>query len=373
MSGMYLGRTTLALLIPAVIFFGLFMFGTGFLSGSFYRARTTPVETVIRNTGNSGATLAQLQTREQTQPQAEEAEVESLAQATGQLETAPEGVTTPEPEGQPAAGQQAQAGEQAPGQTEDQAPDAGQVAEEPADDGARERALAELRESQRMAQPDSAPEFQGQDAVQPPPAAPPAQTPDQTPAGTPTDTQPYSFQVGAFLVQTNAEELAATLMARGYDAWVVSDKDQEGRVWHYVRVGRYQGKEEATSAAAAFRQREGVNAVPVPLAGGGASGATAPGQAAKPSQPLFIVHAGAYSNAAAARNGARPLFDYGYVPCVVAFQDEQHQAWHLVELAQFTSLQEAEAFMAQSPQQREGLDLKIREIDQRDVVSKHCF
>lgn len=383
MSGMFLGRTTLALLIPAVIFFGLFMFGTGFLTGSFYRARTTPVETVIRRTSGAGSTLQQLQNLEESQSQAPAVEAESLAQATGQLESAP---AAPEDIQEPQT-----TPPQTPAETAEQTPPAVSPPEAPTqapqevDDGARERALAELRESQLQEQPPSAPEFQefqaSQESQPQPDGRMPAPAPEQVqaqeqPAPQPdsvnaVDTQPYSFQVGAFQVQRNAQELAATLAGRGYDAWVVSDKDNEGRMWHFVRVGRYQGRQEATSAAAAFRQREGVNAVPVPLNQG--QEAAAPVQEATPARPLYVVHAGAYSNAGAARNGARPLFDYGYVPCVLAFQDEQHQTWHLVELAQFSTRQEAEAFLAQAPQQREGLNLRLRMINADNVTSKHCF
>lgn len=375
MSGMFLGRTALALLIPAVIFFGLFMFGTGFLSGSFYRARTTPVETVVRRGG--GETLSRLQAQNQAPAPSPEQEAESLAQSTGQLESPPPGQ-----DGQP------QQERTAPLETA-QSPQEPEPGDSEAGDSARDRALAELRASQQQPQtaeeatpeatPEAEPETPPQPETQPATQAgadteaqpPQSLQSEDTAAPTAADKQPYTFQVGAFLVQTNAAELAATLMSRGYESWVVSEKDNEGRLWHFVRVGRYQDREEATSAAAAFKQREGVNAVPVPLATGNG---TPPNNAASPpAQPLYVVHAGAYSNAQAARNAARPLLDQGYVPCVATFQDEEHQTWHLVEVVEFPSRAEALAFMKQSAERGTGPELKLRMLDARDISGKHCF
>lgn len=363
MSGMYLGRTSLALLIPAVIFFGLFMFGTGFLSGSFYRARTTPVETVIRRGG--GETLSRLQAQNQAPAPSPEQEAESLAQSTGELETA-----APGQEGQP---QQEQQQETPPVAAETQQEP--EPADSEAGDSARDRALAELRANQQQPQPDADAEPETPPQTEPQPgddeAALQPPQPEATTAQPASPNQPYTFQVGAFLVQTNAAELAATLMSRGYESWVVSEKDSEGRLWHFVRVGRYQDREEATSAAAAFKQREGVNAVPVPLAAGDASQQSSAG--AGPARPVYVVHAGAYSNAQAARNAARPLLDQGYVPCVATFQDEEHQTWHLVEVVEFPNRAEALAFMKQSAERGTGPELKLRMLDARDISGKHCF
>lgn len=338
MSGIYFGRTAQLLLVPAVLVFGLFMFGVGFLSGSFYRARS-PVETIIRRQAGAGSTLANLQSQGAAQEEQPGGEAESLAQATGSLETSAPG----ESPDQVDQADRSESAEQEP---------SGQ--EEELDTGARDRALAELRANQEQ---PPAPE----EATEQPSESPPPQT-----------GQPFTFQVGAFLVEANAAELAATLISRGYEAWMAAEKDPEGRLWHFVRVGRYQDKQEATSAAAAFRQREGVNAVPVPLTTSPQAQATST-TPATPQQPVYIVYAGVYSNAQAARNAARPLLDQGYVPCVATILDEQHQTWHLVEVVEFPTREEAELFMQQNAQRGGGPELKIRELDARAISGKHCF
>lgn len=335
MSGIHLGKTALALLIPAVFFFGLFMFGAGFLSGSFYTERSTPTETVIRQDQAKSSTLESLR---QQGGQEKQDEAESLAQTTGSLEEQ----TAAQSDGQPLPPES--------------------PAEEPETDStARERALAELRAGQETDAPTESRET-------------PLESERETPASqpeTPDTPGPFTFQVGAFLIEGNAAELAATLISRGYEAWVAAEKDAEGRLWHFVRVGRYQNREEAMSAAAAFRQRESINAVPVPLTNGQGRGGQS--EATGSRQPLFMVYAGAYSNVQAARDAAQALLGQGFVPCVATIVDAQHQTWHLVEIVEFPTRAEAEHFMQQSAQRGAGIVLKLRELEARAVTAKHCF
>lgn len=357
MSGLFLGRTALILLIPAVVVFGAFMFGAGFMSGTFYSERVPPPETVIRHEQPARSdTLTNLAQQPASSGEEQKQVVaESMAQTTGSLEAGQEG-------GQETADGEQQAAQ--PQQPEQQAAEEAPQAD--LDPAARDRALAELRAGES----DQARQEQQQDTE----AQQPAQN-AETPAAAqdaPASGQQYTFQVGAFLEQTNAAELAATLISRGYESWVVSHRDGQGRLWHAVRVGRYPNKEEADSAAAAFRQREGVNAVAVPLEQGNVTSTQAP-VAAPQQKPIYVVYVGAYRNAQAARDAARPLLEQGYVPCVASILDSQHQTWHIVEVVEFPTRAEAETFMVQNSQRQGAPSLKLREILPDAIEDKHCF
>lgn len=66
----------------------------------------------------------------------------------------------------------------------------------------------------------------------------------------------YSIQVGAFLLQANAERRAAQLARMGYAPQITTVKDPGGRTWHTVRIGDYPTREEAQVQAEAFTARE---------------------------------------------------------------------------------------------------------------------
>ncbi len=368
--GVLLGAKALMLLYSSIIIFGLAMFGIGFFSGAFFKERS-PTETVIRHeSAPRPTTLQQLTAQGGSPPPTEQsAEVESLAQVTGSLEDTVPGQPLP----QTVEGQALEPEQQLTVLAETEPLP---TPLSPADESAREQALAELRAGQV-----AAPEHPTQPA--PPPVV-------ETAAGA---TGPYSVQVGAFIIQNNALELVATLVGRGYDAWLASEKDVEGRAWFFVRVGRYPNREEAVIAAATFRQRENVNAVAVPIAsaaptppGGVAQPTaqtttqTAPPVAEQPATPpagqgreVFVVHVGAFGNAQDAREAARPLLEQGYVPCVASIVDEQHQTWHLVEVVEFPTRTEAQAFIQQAGQRGNTPPLKVRQINTRSVTGRHCF
>lgn len=346
MHGLYLGRMALVLLVPAVAAFGLFMFGTGFLSGQFYSDRTAPTETVVRREPALVGQGDSILSRTPHVPQHKEAE-ESMAQATGVLEQKD--------------GAEAEDGQEIVG------PDGALLAEQSADvseidaQRIRENALAELRARTG--------------AETPPPGAMGAD---------------YSFQVGAFLVQTNAQELAASLRALGYDSWVADEKDAEGRLWHFVRVGRFASREEAAITALAFTQRQGIEAVIVHLdgqhrvtAGVDTAAPSWQGSALEPpvsgeapqatlSKPFYVVQAGAFRNPQTARDAAAPLLERGYVPCVATVQDQEFQTWNVVEVATFANRAEAEAFLLQHGQ-KAGVNLSVRELDAAKITDRQCF
>jgi cell division septation protein DedD len=346
MHGIYLGRMALVLLVPAVAAFGLFMFGTGFLSGQFYSDRTAPTETVVRREPALVGQGDSILSRTPHVPRHKEAE-ESMAQATGVLEQkdgaeAEGGQETVGPDGALLAGQSAELSEI----------DAQRI---------RENALAELRaRSEAAVQP---PAEQGVD---------------------------YSFQVGAFLVQTNAQELAASLRTLGYDSWVADEKDAEGRLWHFVRVGRFASREQAATSALSFTQRQGIEAVIVRLdgqnqetAGPATAAAPPPGGVSEPpvtgvapqatlGKPFYVVQAGAFRNPRTARDAAAPLLERGYVPCVATVQDQDFQTWNVVEVATFANKTEAEAFLLQHGQ-KAGVNLSVRELDPAKITDRQCF
>ncbi len=345
MHGIYLGRLALVFLVPAVAAFGLIMFGTGFLSGQFYSDRTAPTETVVRREPSQVGQGDSILNRTPHVPQHKEAE-ESMAQATGVLEqkdgvVGDDGRAIVGAEGALLAEQSAEVSEI----------DAQRI---------REAALADLRAKTEAA----------------------AQVPAEQGIS-------YSFQVGAFLVQTNAQELAASLRTLGYDSWVADEKDAEGRLWHFVRVGRFTNREEAATTALAFTQRQGIEAVIVRLDGqrrviagsdtapGARSGVSAPpvtGEAPHESlgKPFYVVQAGAFRNPQTARDAAAPLLERGYVPCVATVQDQDFQTWNVVEVATFASKAEAEAFLQQHGS-KAGVNLSVRELDAAKITDRQCF
>ncbi len=362
MHGIYLGRIALLLLVPAVTAFGLFMFGAGFLSGQFYSDRTAPTETIVRREPAQPSRTASILNRKPHVPEHKAAE-ESMAQATGILE---------QKNGTAPAEEQTVAQTQPEEVTPAPAPEPESEITEQDAQQIREAALADLR----------AQTHQGQENQSPPQREQPA-FPSQNSVG-------FSFQVGAFLVQTNAQELAANLQTQGYDSWVADERDKEGRLWHFVRVGHYATREDAATAALAFNQRQGVEAVIVAI--GGNQGATTAGavphgaqqtsgapsqpQAATPEEtfakPIFVVQAGAFRNPQNARNAAAPLLEKGYVPCIATVQDQEFQTWNVVEVATFSSRAEAEAFLLEHGT-KAGVDLAVRQLDAARISDRQCF
>ncbi len=71
----------------------------------------------------------------------------------------------------------------------------------------------------------------------------------------------FCVQVGAFLLEQNAEECSNLLKKRGYAPYVFVTSDSRGSRWHTVRIGAYPQEEEARAAAAAFRSKEKMPAV----------------------------------------------------------------------------------------------------------------
>ncbi|SPD72053.1 exported hypothetical protein [uncultured Desulfobacterium sp.] len=66
----------------------------------------------------------------------------------------------------------------------------------------------------------------------------------------------FCVQVAAFLSSQNAENLAALLREKGYEAQMVSLPDNTNRDWFTVRIGKYSALKEAQEMATAFSEKE---------------------------------------------------------------------------------------------------------------------
>lgn len=76
-------------------------------------------------------------------------------------------------------------------------------------------------------------------------------------------TAPYTVQVGAFRNRKNADTQAAELAWRGYPPYIFQITTENGSLLYLVRFGHFETPAEATSAAAAFKEKEQMPAVVV--------------------------------------------------------------------------------------------------------------
>lgn len=75
------------------------------------------------------------------------------------------------------------------------------------------------------------------------------------------DTAPFVLQVGSFRDIKNAKQLQMELMGRGYQATVFNALDTDQRMWHVVRVGRYNDLASAAADAAKIGDKEQLQAM----------------------------------------------------------------------------------------------------------------
>lgn len=164
----------------------------------------------------------------------------------------------------------------------------------------------------------------------------------------------YTVQVGAFAVAANAQDTENKLKAKGYEAFTYVDSGGN-RTMYYVRFGEYQTREEADAAAAAFESAEDAGAIVMvdesrrrtedPI------GSTA-----------FSVQVGSFPDAGSAELHARDLAARGLSPCVIRMFGSDGRTWFDVQLAQFSTREEAEAF-ALDFRDREGIPSNVRALD----------
>ena len=82
---------------------------------------------------------------------------------------------------------------------------------------------------------------------------------------TPSSGLAFCVQVGAFLSRQNAENMAALLREKGYEAHMVSLPDNTNRDWYTVRIGNYPVLEEAQEKAVFFTEKEKMTATVRPV------------------------------------------------------------------------------------------------------------
>lgn len=83
-------------------------------------------------------------------------------------------------------------------------------------------------------------------------------------------TRRYVVQVGVFGVERNAERMVVQLRARGYDPLVTAVRNRSGQWLQRVQLSAYGTEGDAVAAAESFTDREGLPAVVVTMAEGGA-------------------------------------------------------------------------------------------------------
>jgi cell division septation protein DedD len=124
--------------------------------------------------------------------------------------------------------------------------------------------------------PNAAPSTPTQPAAAPaqtpnPPAAPqPARVdailasltmPQASPAAAPAAAGEYSLQLGSFLDPNNAHQLQADLKERGYTTYIFTATDADRKEWHVVRIDGFKTLVSASSTAAAFTEKERIQAM----------------------------------------------------------------------------------------------------------------
>lgn len=104
------------------------------------------------------------------------------------------------------------------------------------------------------------------DAVReaPDPRTAPDGSREESGTGGPGDEEPlYAVQVGDFPRETPALELLERMGRRGYDAYLVSEYDDDWRLRMQVRFGTWDDEDEARLAADEVAAREGIAATVV--------------------------------------------------------------------------------------------------------------
>ncbi len=103
--------------------------------------------------------------------------------------------------------------------------------------------------------------FDGEDDVTPsrrPPSPPPVSS-----SGGPGN---FTVQVASFKERGEAEVLAGKLAKKGYDAFVIRvDLGRRRGVWHRVRIGRYETKEQAREQMKTIKKAEKIDAFVAPI------------------------------------------------------------------------------------------------------------
>jgi len=79
----------------------------------------------------------------------------------------------------------------------------------------------------------------------------------------------FALRVGAFADEAEVKAYVQELAARGHQTVVVPMAVENGIVLHTVLIGRYASRDEASSAAAEMKRKEGISSAVVPAARAG--------------------------------------------------------------------------------------------------------
>ena len=104
----------------------------------------------------------------------------------------------------------------------------------------------------------------------PPPVPKPAPQ-EQKPAKQESAAKPhiedeaFTLRVGAFADEADAKAFVQEMTALGRQATVVPWTSRSGFILHTVTTGQYKGRDEAASAAAELKRKEGISSAVVPV------------------------------------------------------------------------------------------------------------
>ena len=74
----------------------------------------------------------------------------------------------------------------------------------------------------------------------------------------------YSIQMGAYRMLNNAQDTMNSLNEKGYAPRIADFEDNEGQIWHTVRIGNYTSSELAEVDADILISEDGLDAVVLP-------------------------------------------------------------------------------------------------------------
>jgi cell division protein FtsN len=139
-------------------------------------------------------------------------------------------------------------------------------------------------------------------------------------------------------------------------------EDERGRTWYVVRVGNYTEREEAFAAAKRFRQEVGVPAVVAYFDSLEAVAPDVEEVEQQTAETLYSVQVGSHLSAENANATMKDYAAKGYEACVMTIFDDRGKAWHVVQIGDFPSREEAET-LGKRFKQQEGRPFSIKALD----------
>jgi cell division septation protein DedD len=188
--------------------------------------------------------------------------------------------------------------------------------------------------------------------------------------GVPQEKKAFSVQAGAFLEKNNAEDMVSDLKEKGYQPYIFDALDHKNQKVFTVRIGDYEGLEEASQAAALFTKKENMPAVvkdinslssPTPrdaqsdtqvekASPDGAPKVGTPSKASKEVQPaqkpltqekVYTVQVASCIVMQNAIKAANNLKEKGYEVLILKKQDPRGKTWYAVQIGEYKDRGEA--------------------------------